>query len=74
VSTPATTLQQRARQFPCRPGRGGCGARPGEYCRTWAGRKSYQAHFDRLKQENEDWQRRYGQDSPARLLVRQDAP
>ena len=70
MSKEAVTLQQRAREFPCRLSHGGCGARPGEYCRTWAGRKSYQAHFDRLKQENEDWQRRNGREFP----VRQEAP
>jgi hypothetical protein len=66
VSTEATALQQRARRFPCRFRYGGCGARPGEYCRTWQGGRSYQVHRERLGQENADWQRRYGRDSPPR--------
>jgi hypothetical protein len=39
------------REFPC-----SCGALPGEYCRTWDGRKTYNVHLDRLRQENEAWQ------------------
>jgi hypothetical protein len=45
------SIQQQARVFPCYA----CGARPGEFCRTSAGRKSYTAHLSRLEQENDAW-------------------
>jgi hypothetical protein len=51
----APSIQQRARQFSCRPERGGCGARRGEFCVTGQGKKSYTAHLDRLEQENDAW-------------------
>jgi hypothetical protein len=48
-------IQQEARLFPCRRERGGCGARPGEFCVTWRGKKSYTVHLDRLEQESDAW-------------------
>jgi hypothetical protein len=45
------SIEQRARAFPCQT----CGARPGEFCRTSAGHKSYTAHLSRLEQENDAW-------------------
>lgn len=55
-TTMTLSIQLKARLYPCRPSRGGCGARPGEFCVTRRGRKSYTAHLDRLEQENDAWQ------------------
>lgn len=59
------SIQQRARRFPCRRDHGGCGARPGEFCVTWRGKKSYTAHLDRLEQENDAYWARVGLAWPA---------
>jgi hypothetical protein len=53
--TGTLSIQQRARQFPCRREHDGCGARPGEFCVTRRGHKSYTVHLDRLEQENDAW-------------------
>jgi len=53
--TMTPSIQQRARLFPCRREHGGCGARPGEFCITGRGVKSYTVHLDRLEQENDAW-------------------
>ena len=51
----APSIQRRARQYPCRSERGGCGAPEGEFCVTGKGKKSYTVHLDRLEQENDAW-------------------
>jgi hypothetical protein len=53
--TALPSIAARARSFPCRRKNGGCGARPGEYCVTKQGRKSYSVHLDRINQENDAW-------------------
>ena len=58
-----SSIQQRARSFPCRRKYGGCGARPGEFCVTRQGHKSYTVHLDRLEQENDAWHQAHASDA-----------
>lgn len=71
--TEQLSIQQRARLFPCRREHGGCGAGVGEFCVNRRGRKSYTAHLDRLKQENDAWHQAHNQPERAARDVTEPA-